>query len=138
MINGEAVDSKSAKQSTIAMSSIEVGYIVAAEASMEAVWMRKFIDGLGNVVPTNKRHTEMLCDNMLALAISNDPKIMKGARRYQKKYYYIREVIQDGEIILKKVHTYDNVVDPFTNPMPYTKHFEHSVRIKVRPASSLM
>ncbi|GKA10566.1 retrotransposon protein, putative, ty1-copia subclass [Tanacetum coccineum] len=28
-------------------------YIDAAEASMEAVWMRKFIDGLGGVVPSN-------------------------------------------------------------------------------------
>ncbi|GJX38103.1 retrotransposon protein, putative, ty1-copia subclass [Tanacetum coccineum] len=33
-----------AKQSTTVMSSTEAEYIVAAEASMEAVWMRKFID----------------------------------------------------------------------------------------------
>ncbi|GJV64634.1 hypothetical protein Tco_1475462 [Tanacetum coccineum] len=51
---------KSAKQSTIAMSSKEVEYIAAAEASMEAIWMRKFIDGLGNVVSSNKRPMEML------------------------------------------------------------------------------
>ncbi|GJV22665.1 retrotransposon protein, putative, ty1-copia subclass [Tanacetum coccineum] len=37
-------------------------YIAAAEASMEAVWMRKFIVGLGGAVPLNKRHMEMLCD----------------------------------------------------------------------------
>ncbi|GJX85265.1 ALP1-like protein [Tanacetum coccineum] len=35
----------------------EVEYI----AAMEAVWMRKFIDGLG-VVPTNKEPMEMLCE----------------------------------------------------------------------------
>nr|GEU91562.1 hypothetical protein [Tanacetum cinerariifolium] len=33
----------------------EAEYIAAAEASIEAVWIRKFIDGLGNVVPSNKR-----------------------------------------------------------------------------------
>ncbi|GKA50839.1 reverse transcriptase domain-containing protein [Tanacetum coccineum] len=33
-----------AKQSTTAMSSTEAEYIVAAKASMEAFWMRKFID----------------------------------------------------------------------------------------------
>nr|GEV05885.1 hypothetical protein [Tanacetum cinerariifolium] len=38
---------------------IEAEYIVIAEASMEAVWMRKFIDGLGNFVPSNKRPMEM-------------------------------------------------------------------------------
>ncbi|GJX47315.1 retrotransposon protein, putative, ty1-copia subclass [Tanacetum coccineum] len=63
VLNGGAVDWKSDKQSTTAMSSIEEEYIVAAEASMEAVWMRKFIDGLGDVMPSNKRPMEMLCDN---------------------------------------------------------------------------
>ncbi|GKA97574.1 hypothetical protein Tco_0825468 [Tanacetum coccineum] len=116
----------------------KVGYIVVAEASTKAVWMRKFYDGLGNVMPTNKRPMEMLCENMPAIAIANDPRIIKGARHYQRKYHYIREVFQDGEIILKKVHTDNNVANPFTKPMPYTKHFEHDMAIGVRPASSLM
>nr|GEV46268.1 hypothetical protein [Tanacetum cinerariifolium] len=78
--------------------------IVAAEASMEVVWMRKFIDGLGNVVPSNKRPMEMLCDNAPEIAIANDLGILKGARHFQRKYHYIREVIQEREIVLKKVH----------------------------------
>ncbi|GKA91122.1 reverse transcriptase domain-containing protein [Tanacetum coccineum] len=92
----------------------EVEYIDAAEASMEVVWMKKFINGLGDVMPSNKRPMEMLCDNAPAIAIANDPKIMRGAIHYQRKYHYIHEVIRDGEIVLKKVHTYDNLVDPFT------------------------
>ncbi|GKB07913.1 retrotransposon protein, putative, ty1-copia subclass [Tanacetum coccineum] len=116
------------KQSTTAMSSTEAEYIAAAEALMEAVWMRKFIDGLGGVMPSNKRPIEMLCDNEPALAIASDPGILKGARHFQRKYHYIHEVIQEGEIILKKVHTYDNVADPvLTKPMPHqNKHFEAS------------
>nr|GEV76408.1 hypothetical protein [Tanacetum cinerariifolium] len=84
---------KSVKQSTIAMSFIEVEYIVAAEASMEALWMRKFIDGLGDVMPSNKRPMKMLYDNEPALAITNDPEILKGARHFQRKYHYTREAI---------------------------------------------
>ncbi|GJU57959.1 hypothetical protein Tco_1235725 [Tanacetum coccineum] len=66
-------------------------YIAAAEASMKAVWIRKFIDGLGGVMPSNKRPMEMLCDNEPALAIASDPRILKGARHFQRKYHYIRE-----------------------------------------------
>nr|GEW71092.1 hypothetical protein [Tanacetum cinerariifolium] len=79
---------------------VENGYIHsfmnygAAEASMEVVWMRKFINGHGNVVPTNKRPMEMLCDNISAIAIANDLIIIKGSRHYQRKYHYIREVIR--------------------------------------------
>ncbi|GKD02187.1 retrotransposon protein, putative, ty1-copia subclass, partial [Tanacetum coccineum] len=39
VLNGGAVDSKSAKQSIIAMSSTEVEYVAVAEASMEAIWI---------------------------------------------------------------------------------------------------
>ncbi|GKB31868.1 retrotransposon protein, putative, ty1-copia subclass [Tanacetum coccineum] len=82
ILNGGSVDWKSAKQSTTAMYSIEAEYIVAAEASMEAVWVRKFIDGLGDVMPSNKRPMEMLCDNEPALVIASDPRFLKGARHF--------------------------------------------------------
>ncbi|GJW54204.1 hypothetical protein Tco_0098289 [Tanacetum coccineum] len=107
------------------MSSTEAEYIATAEALMKAVWMRKFIDGLGGVMPSNKRHMKMLCDKEPTLAIAGDPKISKGAKHFQRKYHYIREVIQQGEIVLKKVYTNGNVADPFTKQMPFNKHFEH-------------
>ncbi|GJS23327.1 hypothetical protein Tco_0451959 [Tanacetum coccineum] len=50
ILNGGAVDWKSSKQSTTAMSATESEYIAASEAAMEAVWIRKFISGLG-IVP---------------------------------------------------------------------------------------
>ncbi|GJV90121.1 zinc finger, CCHC-type containing protein [Tanacetum coccineum] len=93
VLNGGAVDWKSAKQSTTTMSSIESEYIVAAEASMEAVWMRKFINGLDDVVSSNQRPMGMRCDNEPAIAIVADLGILKGARHFQRKYHYIREVI---------------------------------------------
>nr|GEW62786.1 reverse transcriptase domain-containing protein [Tanacetum cinerariifolium] len=40
---------------------IEAEYIVAAESSMEVVWMRKFMNGLRGVVPLNKRLMKMTC-----------------------------------------------------------------------------
>nr|GEU97633.1 hypothetical protein [Tanacetum cinerariifolium] len=113
-------------------------YFAAAKASIEAVWMRKFIDGLGGVIPSNKRPIEMLCDNEPALAIARDPRILKGAIHFQRKYHYIHEVIQQGEIVLKKVHIDDNVVDPFKKPMPLNKHFEHAMAIGIVLVSSLM
>ncbi|GJZ19309.1 retrotransposon protein, putative, ty1-copia subclass [Tanacetum coccineum] len=49
ILNGGAVDWKSSKQSTTAMSATESEYIAASEAAMEAVWIRKFISGLAEV-----------------------------------------------------------------------------------------
>ncbi|GKD15887.1 retrotransposon protein, putative, ty1-copia subclass [Tanacetum coccineum] len=50
ILNGGVVDWKSTKQSIFTTSSAEAEYIVAFDASKEAVWVRKFISGLG-VVP---------------------------------------------------------------------------------------
>nr|GEX89826.1 hypothetical protein [Tanacetum cinerariifolium] len=116
----------------------QMGYVFYLMVELWTRGMRKFIDGLGSAVPSNKRPMEMLCDNELAIAIANDHGILKGAKHFQRKYHYIREVIQERKIILKKVHTDDNVVDPFTKPMLFNKHYEHAMAIGIVPARSLI
>ncbi|GJZ78371.1 retrotransposon protein, putative, ty1-copia subclass [Tanacetum coccineum] len=132
-----AVDSKSAKQSTTAMSSTEAKYIDALEAAMEAVWIIKFIDRLG-VVSTNKEPIEMYYDNSSALIIANEPGVQRGAKHYRRKVHYIREVVKEGDIKLLKVHIDDNIADPFTKALPCTKHVDHAMSIGLCPTSSLM
>nr|GFB26384.1 putative retrotransposon protein [Tanacetum cinerariifolium] len=108
VLNGGAVDWKSAKQSIFATSSAEAKYIAAFDASKEAVWVRKFISGLG-VVPTIEEPISMYCDNTGAIAIANESRITKGARHFHAKVHYLQEIIEFGDIKLEKVHTYDNL-----------------------------
>ncbi|GKC18723.1 hypothetical protein Tco_1020873, partial [Tanacetum coccineum] len=56
------VDWKSVKQNIFAISSAKAEYIAAHDASKEAVWVRKFISGLG-VVPTIEEPISMYYDN---------------------------------------------------------------------------
>ncbi|GJT22848.1 putative retrotransposon ty1-copia subclass protein [Tanacetum coccineum] len=104
ILNGGAVDWKSSKQSTTAMSATETEYIVALKAGMEAVWIRKFISGLG----------------------------IKGARHHHRRYHYVRECIELGEIKLLKVHTDDNLVDPFTKALSKGKLTQHARSMGLR------
>nr|GEV34531.1 hypothetical protein [Tanacetum cinerariifolium] len=104
VLNGSAVDWKSTKQSIFTTSSTEVEYIVASNASKEAVWVRKFIVRLG-VVPTIKEPKKMYCDNTRAITIANESRITKDARHYHTKVHYLREVIEYGDVKLEKVHT---------------------------------
>ncbi|GJY65250.1 hypothetical protein Tco_0467488 [Tanacetum coccineum] len=110
-LNGGDVDWKSSKQSIFTTSSAEAEYIAAYDASKEAVWVRKFISGLG-VVPMIEEPTSMYCDNTGAITIANESGITKGARHFCAKVHYLREVIEFGDIKLKKVHTNDNLTDP--------------------------
>ncbi|GKA70958.1 retrotransposon protein, putative, ty1-copia subclass [Tanacetum coccineum] len=129
ILNGGAVDWKSAKQSIFATSSTEAEYIAAYDASKEAVWVRKFISGLG-VVPIIEEPISMYCDNTRAITIANESGITKGARHFRAKVHYLREVIEFGDIKLEKVHTDDNLADPFTKALAFPKHSEHTIEIK--------
>ncbi|GJT68431.1 retrotransposon protein, putative, ty1-copia subclass [Tanacetum coccineum] len=137
VLNGDVVDWKSIKQSIFTTSSAEAKYIAAYDASKEAVWIRKSIFGLG-VVPTIEEPITMYCDNTRAITISNESAITKGARHYCAKVHYLHEVIELGDIKLKKVYTDDNLADPFTKALPLAKHLEHTQNIGMLPASSLM
>ncbi|GJX43259.1 retrotransposon protein, putative, ty1-copia subclass [Tanacetum coccineum] len=77
VMNGGVVDWKSSKRSTTTMSSIKVEYI----AAMEAIWIRKFIYGLG-VVPNNDRPMDMYCDNTGSITIADEPGVQKGAKHF--------------------------------------------------------
>nr|GEY94181.1 hypothetical protein [Tanacetum cinerariifolium] len=125
------------KQSIFATSSAEAEYIAAFDASKEAVWVRKFISRLG-VVPTIEEPISMYCGNTEAIAIANESGITKGARHFRAKVHYLREVIEFSDIKLEKVHTYDNLADPFTKALAFLKHSEHTRNIEMLPASSLM
>ncbi|GKD21889.1 retrotransposon protein, putative, ty1-copia subclass [Tanacetum coccineum] len=107
ILNGGAVDGKSSKQSTTAMSATEAEYIAASEAAMKVVWIRKFISGL-------------------------------GTRHYHRRYHYVRECIALDEIRFLKVHTDDNLADPFTKALPKEKLTQHARSMRLCLASSFM
>ncbi|GKB18022.1 putative reverse transcriptase domain-containing protein [Tanacetum coccineum] len=112
VMNGGAVDWKISKQSTTTMSFIEAEYIVVAEVAMEAIWIRKFIYGLG-IVPNIDKSMDMYCDNASAITIADEPGV-------------------------QKVYTDNNLADPLTKPMPCTKHVEHARSIGLRPADDIL
>ncbi|GJY15084.1 putative RNA-directed DNA polymerase [Tanacetum coccineum] len=121
VVNGGAVDWKSKKQTTIAMHATQSEYMAASEAAMEAVWIRKFVEDLG-VMPSISKPINMYCDNSAAIIFANEPGVMKGARHFLRRYHYVREQVESGEIKLIKVHTDKNLADAFTKALPRGKY----------------
>nr|GEU33153.1 zinc finger, CCHC-type [Tanacetum cinerariifolium] len=112
-------------------------YIAAFDASKKAVWIRKFISGLG-IVLIIEEPIIMYCDNTRAIAIAKDDGVTKGARHFRAKVYYLRETIKLGDVKIEKIGADDNLADPFTKALAFPKHFELTKNIKMLPASSFM
>ena len=138
MVNGGAVSWRSGKQATVAQSTIESEYIAASEAADEAVWLRKFVIGLG-VVPSMQDPVVIYCDNMGAIANAKEPRSHSTAKHILPRYHVIREYVKRGDVKICKVHMDLNVADPLTKPLPRDKHEEHrsAIGVKLLPSYKL-
>ena len=66
-LNGGAVSCRSSKQDTVADSTTEAEYIAASEAAKEAIWIKKFITGLG-IIPSISDPVNLYYDNNEAIS----------------------------------------------------------------------
>nr|GEZ10493.1 hypothetical protein [Tanacetum cinerariifolium] len=112
----------------------QTGYVFVLNG--EAVWIRKFISGLG-VFPIIKEPINMYCNNTGAIEIAKDHGVTKGARHFRVKVHYLRETIEIGDVRIEKVDTYDNLADLFTKALAFPKHSELTKKIGMIPTSSL-
>nr|GEY68084.1 hypothetical protein [Tanacetum cinerariifolium] len=136
-VNPKYPNHNSTKQSIFATSSTDVEYIAAFDASKEAVWIRKFISRLGNF-PTIEEPISMYCDNTGAIAIAKYDGVPKSARHFRAKVHYLRETIKLGDVKIEKIHTDDNLADPFIKALAFPKHSKLTRNIGLLPASSFM
>ena len=64
------------------------------------------------------------CDSWSAIQLAKNPVFHAKTKHVDVKYHFIREVIEDKQIQLVKVHTIENPVDLLTKGLP-RKSFAH-------------
>ena len=122
---------KSFKQSTMADSTTEAEYISASEAAKEVVWIRKFIAEIG-VIPSISGLVDLYCDNNGAIAQAKEPRSHQKSKHILRRYHLIRDVVDRGDVKIRRVSTNANVVDPLTKPLPRPKHVSHITAVGIR------
>ncbi|KAI5324559.1 hypothetical protein L3X38_033632 [Prunus dulcis] len=104
----------SIKQSSVALSTAEAEYMSAAEATTQAVWLRFVLSDFGE---EQVESTQLLCDNTSAIAISKNPIHHHKTRHINRRFHFIRDALQNGEIDLLYCKTEEQVADIFTKPL---------------------
>ncbi|KAA0048709.1 retrovirus-related pol polyprotein from transposon tnt 1-94 [Cucumis melo var. makuwa] len=56
----------------------------------------------------------LYCDNSVAIVNSKEPRSHKRGKHIERKYHLIREIVQRGDVIVTKIASEHNIVDPFT------------------------
>eukprot|EP00253_Pinus_taeda_P004119 PITA_04119 len=81
----------SRKQTSIALSTIEVEYIVASVAYCEAIWFRKlFYDLFDQMLEP----TTIYCDNQSCVKLSKNPVFHDRSKHIEIKYHCIQNIVQ--------------------------------------------
>lgn len=100
-------------QSIVALSTIEAEYVSASHDCKEAVWLKGLLGELGQF----QKSVKFFCDSQSAIYLAKNPAYHSKSKHILVKYHYVRHVIDEGHVILDKVHTQKNCADMFTKPV---------------------
>jgi hypothetical protein len=85
----------SQKQKLVALSSVEVEYMEASQASCEALWLRKMLVGLFGL---QLRPTVIYCDNQSCIKLSENPFFHDRSKHIKIRYHFICDYAQRGVV----------------------------------------
>ena len=103
------------KHNTIADSTCAAKYMTALEAGRELIWLRTVLQELG-YTPT--KATPLLCDNSAAVLLCAHQSFHNRAKHLDIRYHWIRERMENGEILVGQIATLDNIANTFTKALP--------------------
>ncbi|KAH9665312.1 hypothetical protein KPL70_020298 [Citrus sinensis] len=123
-LGGGPVSWRSILQSTIALSTTEAEYMAATEAVKEAIWLKGLLGDLGVI----QENIAVFCDNQSAIFLAKNQTYHARTKHIDVKYHYVREIIESGVVLLRKIDTKDNPSDMLTKVVSGVK-FQHCLKL---------
>jgi len=115
LLNGGCISWRSKKQRTVALSSTEAEYMALSEATQEAVWLKAFMRELGEDVGDGA--LTVYEDNQGAIALAKNPEFHKRTKHIDIRYHFVREKVEDGQVMLEYCPTQEMLADLMTKPI---------------------
>ncbi|CAL9007073.1 unnamed protein product, partial [Prunus brigantina] len=112
-IAGGPVSWRSILQSTVALSTTEAEYMAVTEAIKEAIWLQGLLDDLG----VQQDHVDVHCDSQSAIYLAKNQVHHARTKHIDVRFHFVREIIDEGDILLQKIGTADNPADMLTKPV---------------------
>ncbi|KAG8473064.1 hypothetical protein CXB51_035003 [Gossypium anomalum] len=125
-IGGCAINWKATLQTTTALSTTEVEYMAIAEACKEAIWLKRLFSELNE----DLQISTVFCDSQSVIFLTKDQMFHERTKHIDVWYYFVRDIIARGDIVVSKISTHENPADMITKSLPITK-FEHCLDLVV-------
>lgn len=101
---------------SVALSTAKVDYVSVVErATTQAIWLRFALEDFGEM---QAEATPLMCDNVSAIAMTKNPIFHRKSKHINRKYHFIREILQQDVIELIYCKSEDWFADIFTKALP--------------------
>ena len=100
--------------------------MAASEASKEVLHLRTLLSDLGTEMD---EPTRLSCDNKSAIAVAYNPEHHNRMKHVERRHLFVRECVENMQIVVPFVGTADNLADFFTKPLPHKQFFDLRDRI---------
>ncbi|KAJ9529083.1 hypothetical protein QJQ45_007782 [Haematococcus lacustris] len=117
ILSGATVSVRSKLQTTVATSTTEAEYQAAADATREALFLRKLLHELCAVTGP----VPILCDSQGAVALVKNPVESQRSKHISVMHHMARERVWRGEVEFSYCPTADMVADALTKALPGPK-----------------
>lgn len=104
----------SQRQQSVAISTTEAEVVAASEAARECVWLTRLIGSLVHLkgLPT------LQVDNEAAIKLAENPEFHRRTKHIRTRHFFVRELVTNKELLVKKVTSELQLADLLTKPLP--------------------
>ena len=99
------------------LSTIEAEHVATTEAGKEMIWVHGFLDELGKKQEMGILHS----DSQSAIFLAKNSAFHSKLKHIQTKYHFIRYLVEDKLVILKKICGFKNPADMLTKGVTIKK-----------------
>ncbi|GFX51748.1 retrovirus-related Pol polyprotein from transposon TNT 1-94 [Trichonephila clavipes] len=121
-IDETPISSRTFKQKSVSLSTMEAEYVSLTEAAKEFIWLKNVIDNKSLNLELSEN--VMFCDNQAAISFSKSPVENYRTKHIDVRYHFLRNLIYDKVFQIKYIGTKNNLADIFTKPMVKEKLLE--------------
>ena len=104
----------SLKQKVVTLSMCEAGYVAAATAACQVVWLRRLLDELTGV---EAHPPALMVDNQPAIALAKNPILHDRSKHIDVKFHLLRDYVDGRQIVIEFVETGRQLANVLTKPL---------------------
>ncbi|KAJ2938391.1 hypothetical protein O0L34_g13315 [Tuta absoluta] len=125
--SGGTVSWLSQRQASVAISTTEAEIVAASEGAREIVWLSRVYKDLTDLKEVPVLHV----DNEAAIRLAHNPEFHKRTKHIRIRHFFVREVVEEGGLVVKKVSSDEQLADFLTKAVPKPKQARTCVQLGI-------